>query len=106
MGGDPELEAADRANQSSPLTQEEGSDEDDWTPKDAKDLAKKQKQMAKSGITFTSKVGPEAKVDHPPSLQVAALVLQVLSAPQAYRVVLNLESFPTAPTFSERDCHA
>ena len=55
------MEAADRANQGSPL-QEEGSDEDDWTPKDAKDLAKKQKQMAKSGITFTSKVGPEAKV--------------------------------------------
>ena len=76
LGGDPELEAADRANQGSPLTQEEGSDEDDWTPKDAKDLAKKQKQMAKSGITFTSKVGPEAKVGRPSDLQVATLLLQ------------------------------
>lgn len=63
MGGDPELEAADRANQGAVPSQEEGSDEDEWTPKDAKDLAKKQKQMAKSGITFTSKVGPEAKVE-------------------------------------------
>ena len=63
LGGDPELEAADRANQGAVPSQEEGSDEDEWTPKDAKDLAKKQKQMAKSGITFTSKVGPEAKVE-------------------------------------------
>ncbi len=62
LGGDPELEAADRANQGAQPSQEEGSDEDDWTPKDAKELAKKQRQMAKSGITFTSKVGPEAKV--------------------------------------------
>lgn len=63
LGGDPELEAAERtAMQEAQPSQEEASDEDEWTPKDAKDLAKKQRQMAKSGITFHSKVGPEAKV--------------------------------------------
>lgn len=59
LGGDPELEAMARQDQG---TQEEASDEDDWTPKDAKELAKKEKQMAKRGITFQSKVGPAAKV--------------------------------------------
>lgn len=65
LGGDPELEAAERnALEKQQPSQEEESDEDDWTPKDAKELAKKEKQMARSGITFHSKVGPPAKVSH------------------------------------------
>jgi hypothetical protein len=68
MGGDPELEAAAaaerRAKQAEERSEEEeGSDEDDWDPKDVKEVAKKQRQMAKGGITFESKMGPGAKVN-------------------------------------------
>lgn len=66
MGGDPELEAAAKAERARQAQQNLGSDdekeneeddEDDWTPKDAAAAAKKEKQMAKHGIIFQSKLG-------------------------------------------------
>jgi len=68
MGGDPELEAAAAAERRAKQVEEgseeeEGSDEDDWDPKDVKEVAKKQRQMARGGITFESKMGTGAKVN-------------------------------------------
>ena len=64
--GDPELEAAARAEREkqSPqkLESEEEDDEDDWTPKDAAAVAKKEKQMAKRGFVFQSKMAASGKV--------------------------------------------
>lgn len=68
-GGDPELEAAAaaerRARQGSQGSEEAGevdSEEEEWNPKDAKEVAKKQRQMARGGITFESKMGAASKV--------------------------------------------
>lgn len=69
LGGDPELEAAARAERAKQVQQSQDSeaeaddeDEDEWTPKDAAAMAKKEKQMAKRGIVFQSKAGASGKV--------------------------------------------
>ena len=58
LAGDPELEAAAKAERAKQLQQvldsEEEEDEDEWTPKDAAAVAKKEKQMAKRGFVFQS----------------------------------------------------
>ena len=69
FGGDPELEAAAaaerKANQASQEEEAVDSDEEEWNPKDAKEVAKKERQMARGGINFTSKLGPAGKVRGP-----------------------------------------